>query len=123
VNLFRSAIDIGYLNIQQKELCKFYLLGVTAICDRFIVIVLKNDVSHKAVRYILNYVPLHIELSTPLILLPVILHPEGSSGERGVGEEPQIVCVCVRERDRKQLDPAPLTSPPIWCLTSWILES
>lgn len=122
MNLFRSAIDIGYLNIQQKELCKFYLLGVTAICDRFIVIVLKNDVSHKAVRYILNYVPLHIELPTPLILLLVILHPEGSSGERGVGEEPQIVCERER-RGRKQLDPAPLTSPPIWCLTSWILES
>jgi hypothetical protein len=123
VNLFRSAIDIGYLNIQQKELCKFCLLGVTAICDRFIVIVLKNDVLHKAVRYILNYVPLHKELPTPLILLPVILHPEGSSGERGVGEEPHIVCVRERRRGRKQLDPAPLTSPPIWCLTSWILES
>jgi hypothetical protein len=120
VNLFRSAIDIDYLNIQQKELCKFYLLSVTAICDRFIVIVLKNDVSHKAVRYILNYVPLHIELPTPLFLLPVILHPESNSRERWV-EEPHIV----REREggRKQLDPAPLTSPPIWCLTSWILES
>jgi hypothetical protein len=57
-------------------------------------------VSHKAVRYILNYVPLRIELPTPLILLPVILHPEGSSGERGVREEPQIVCV--RETEERQ---------------------
>jgi hypothetical protein len=49
-----------------------YLVCVPAICDRFIVIVLKNDVPQKIVRYILNYVPLHRELATPLILLPII---------------------------------------------------
>ena len=51
---------------------QLHLLGVPAISYRFVVIVLKNDVPQQVVRDILNNVPLHRELATPLVLLPII---------------------------------------------------
>jgi hypothetical protein len=63
-----------------KKHTKKYLLSVTAVSDRFVVVVLKDDVPEEVVRNIFDKVPLDRELPCPLVLLPVIhallkIHP------------------------------------------------
>lgn len=47
-----------------------YLLGISAVCNRLVVIVLQNDVTKLWIWDILYNVPLNREKTTPLILLP-----------------------------------------------------
>ena len=48
----------------------WYLLGISAVCNWLVVIVLQNDVTKLWIWDILYNVPLNREKTTPLVLLP-----------------------------------------------------
>jgi hypothetical protein len=49
-----------------------YLLSVTAVCDRLVLIVLQDDVLENIVGHVLDNVPLNREGAVPLVLLPIL---------------------------------------------------
>lgn len=51
---------------------EFYLLGVSTVSDRFIVVVFKYNVTKETVGNIFDHKPFDREVSRPSILLPVL---------------------------------------------------
>lgn len=50
----------------------FYLLSISTVSHRLVIIIFKNNVTELTVWNVFNYVPLHGKLPTPLILLPEV---------------------------------------------------
>jgi hypothetical protein len=59
-------------NKLSESLDNAYLLGVTAVCDRLVLIVLQDDVLENVVRHVFDNLPLNREGAIPLVLLPVL---------------------------------------------------
>lgn len=48
-----------------------YLLGVPAVSDRLVLIVLKSNVLQQTIGYILHNMPCNWETASPFVLLPI----------------------------------------------------